>query len=293
MITPTDQSAGALQLKGAVADLSDTLDWKRVFSQFSHIVLVANSGLNDVQLLQRHYPASTLFVFFNKVYKTLSEDFKGNAILVSRGQPAGANIVYKGEVDEVLAFFEQATFLGILNLRLSVLEKLNTSADFHGAPTGHLDLVGFTDRFYTPGKTPTSGFAMAMWLTGMNLPGSIVLAGFSARRTEKWRVVAAHDWSFEQTCFRLLARADKISIHDGVAINAYENLSDLFPEISKTDIALAAAEVFSERLGNTDAEVDKLITLTGAARKIDQMFRSLRPAWMKKKKPHFPGPKAE
>ncbi|GES51894.1 3-deoxy-manno-octulosonate cytidylyltransferase [Rhizobium sp. NBRC 114257] len=256
---------------------------------FSHIVLVANSDAVDISSLQAQFPETALFVFFNKVYKVLDRPFHGHSLLISRGQPRGANIVYRGEVGEVVKFFPKEYFLGIMNIRLGAEEKLNPAADFQGAPTGHLDLVGFCSDFYTEGKTPTSGFAMALWLSDLKLPGKIVLAGFSARRSQKWRVVSAHDWSFEQTFLRLFARLGKITIHGGVALNPYISLAQRFTEVPPDEIALAAAEVLSERLGNTDAEIDKLISLTNVIRSADNFMRRLRPKFLKRKPKGSPG----
>lgn len=264
--------------------MRETSNWGELLAPYSHIILVANSGSMDIEALQREYPSTALFVFFNKVYKVLDRPFDGHALLVSRAQPKGANIVYRDEVAEVLSFFSKAHFLGLLNIRLGQNEKLNTAADFKQAPTGHLDLVGFCDDFYAEGKTPTSGFAIALWLSELRLPSEIVLAGFSARRTEKWRVVSVHDWSFEQTFLRLFARLGKITIHGGVSKNPYSMLARRFPEIPAGDVALAAAEVLSERLSNSDAQVDKLISLTNFIRAGDNFLRRLNPAALKKRK---------
>ncbi|KAA0684352.1 3-deoxy-manno-octulosonate cytidylyltransferase [Neorhizobium sp. P12A] len=270
---------------GAASGLSSIDEWRTVLSAFSHIVLVANSDVVDIDAIQSQFPPTALFVFFNKVYKVLDRPFHGHSLLVSRGQPRGANIVYRDEVGEVLKFFPKDQFLGIMNIRLNTEEKLNAAADFQGAPVGHLDLTGFCSEFYTEGKTPTSGFVMAVWLSGLKLQSPIFLAGFSARRTEKWRVVSVHDWSFEQTFLRLFARLGKIHIHGGVSSNAYAKLAERFPEIPPGEIALAAAEVLSERLGNADAEVDKLISLTGVLRDFDNFLRRLKPSFLKRKPP--------
>lgn len=272
---PVSGQATSLPRAGAVSGLSESSNWAEILAPYSHIVLVANSGTLDLADLQQRYPVTTLFVFFNKVYKTLDRPFEGHAVLVSRAQPKGANIVYRNEVSDVLSYFSNAHFLGILNIRLAANEKLNTSADYKNAPTGHLDLLGYCDSFYTEGKTPTSGFAFALWLSELRLRSEIVLAGFSAKRTDKWRVVSAHDWSFEQTFLRVFARLGKVTIQGGVSRNPYSELAQRFPEIPATDIALAAAEVLSERLSNTDSEVDKLISLTNFIRAGDKFLRRI------------------
>ncbi len=285
----TGQADIGFPAAGSAAGLADAGEWREVLAAFSHIVLVANSDAVDIASLQAQFPQTALFVFFNKVYKVLDRPFHGHSLLISRGQPRGANIVYRGEVGEVVKFFPKEHFLGIMNIRLGPEEKLNPAADFQGAPTGHLDLVGFCSDFYAEGKTPTSGFAMALWLSDLKLPGVIVLAGFSARRSQKWRVVSAHDWSFEQTFLRLFARLGKIVIHGGVSLNPYIRLAERFSEVPPAEISLAAAEVLSERLGNTDAEVDKLISLTNVIRSTDNFFRRLRPKFLKRKPKGSPG----
>ncbi|MBD9375321.1 3-deoxy-manno-octulosonate cytidylyltransferase [Rhizobium sp. ARZ01] len=285
MGTPRNAADAGLPPPGSTSGLTRPEDWRQIFSAYSHIVLVANSTAVDVGALRALYPATTLYVFFNRVIKVLDRPFEGHALLVCRGQPNGANIVYRGEVGEILSYFEKATFLGIMNIRLNVEERLNSAADFKNAPTGHLDFVGHFDDFYTAGKTPTSGFAIALWLSELGLQSKITLAGFSARRTEKWRVVSAHDWSFEQVFIRLFARLGKIDIQGGVGANAYAALTKRFPEIPPAEIALAASEVLSERLSNTDAEVDKLISLTNFIRAADELLRRLKPSILKRQRP--------
>lgn len=283
MQAPDKPAQGELPPRAAASGLATAEEWRALLARYSDIVLVANSTASNVAELRAQYPATALFVFFNKVFKVLDQPFQGHALLVTRGQPRGAGIVYRGEVDEVLSFFDRAHFLGIMNIRLAEEEKPNASADFHNAPTGHLDLRGHFDPLYTEGKVPTSGFAMALWLSELRLPGTITLAGFSARRSEKWRVVSVHDWSFEQVFLRLFARLGKIAIHGGVGANAYARLAERFPEIPPAEIALAASEVLSERLSNTDGEVDKLISLTNFIRAADNFLRRLKPSALRRR----------
>jgi hypothetical protein len=282
--TQPDRKDGGLPLGGAAANMTEMQGWRAIFAAFSHIILVANSDVVNVADLQKSYPSDTLFVFFNKVYKVLDRPFLGHALLISRGSPRGANIVYRREVGDVVKFFSQDYFLGIMNIRLNAAEKLNTAADFENTPTGHLDLSGFCGDFYPEDKLPTSGFAIALWLSDLKLPGKIVLAGFSARRSRRWRVVSVHDWNFEQVFLRLFTRIGKISVHGGVSNNAYAALARRFPEIPSPDISMAIADVLSERLGNANAEIDKLISLTNFIREIDNFLRRLKPKAFKRRR---------
>ncbi|MFC0807480.1 3-deoxy-manno-octulosonate cytidylyltransferase [Ensifer sp. P24N7] len=269
---------------GATENLATPEQWRALFSRFSHVVLVANSDEVSVKELQEEYPGTALFVFFNKVYKILDEQFSGNSLLISRAQPRGANIVYRNEVADVVKLLASQKFLGIMNIRLAEIERLNTSADYLGTPTGHLDLVGFCADFYPKDKVATSGFAMALWLVNQSLPAEIVLAGFSAKRSDKWRVVNVHDWTFEQVFLRLFARVGKLTMHGSRPANSYMTLASRFPELPAAEISATIAEVLSLRLSQTDAQVDKLISLTNAFRSIDEFLRRLKPKFLKKTK---------
>ncbi|MFQ6186530.1 3-deoxy-manno-octulosonate cytidylyltransferase [Sinorhizobium meliloti] len=269
---------------GATENLATPEQWRALFSRFSHVVLVANSDEVSVKELQEEYPGTALFVFFNKVYKILDEQFSGNSLLISRAQPRGANIVYRNEVADVVKLLASQKFLGIMNIRLAEIERLNTSADYLGTPTGHLDLVGFCADFYPKDKVATSGFAMALWLVNQSLPAEIVLAGFSAKRSDRWRVVNVHDWTFEQVFLRLFARVGKLTMHGSRPANSYMTLASRFPELPAAEISATIAEVLSLRLSQTDAQVDKLISLTSAFRSIDEFLRRLKPKFLKKTK---------
>ncbi len=269
-------------VSGATENLATPEQWRALFSRYSHVILVANSDEVSVKELQDEYPGTALFVFFNKVYKVLDEQFSGHSLLISRAQPRGANIVYRNEVADVVKLFAPEKFLGIMNIRLAESERLNTNADYLGTPTGHLDLTGFCADFYPRDKVATSGFAMALWLVNQSLSAEIVLAGFSAKRSDKWRVVAVHDWTFEQVFLRLFARVGKLTMHGGSPANSYTMLASRFPELPAAEISATIAEVLSLRLSQTDAQVDKLISLTNAVRSFDQFLRRLKPKFLKK-----------
>ena len=49
------------------------------------------------------------------------------------------------------------------------------------------------------------------------------------------------------------------------------------------EIALVAAEVLSERLENTDNQIDRLMSVTKGLRSIDNFFRRLKPKTRKQR----------
>ncbi|MDK4731559.1 3-deoxy-manno-octulosonate cytidylyltransferase [Rhizobium sp. CNPSo 3490] len=257
--------------------------WKALLSGYSHIVLVANSEAVDFERLRSELPATALYVFFNKVYKVLDEPFVGHSMLVARSGVMGANIVHRREAADVLRFFAGDDFLGVVNIRVSAEESFSEESRFNGARAHHLDLTQMLADLYPIGKIATSGFAMALWLADLKLPGKILLAGFSAKRSEKWKVFDVHDWTFEQIFLRLFARRGSISMMGGVDASPYSALAKRFREVPPIEIAMTAAEVLSERLDNTNSQIDRLISVTKFIRAIDNFFRRFKPKTRKQR----------
>ncbi|EJC80467.1 hypothetical protein Rleg4DRAFT_2097 [Rhizobium leguminosarum bv. trifolii WSM2297] len=257
--------------------------WKALLSRYSHIVLVANSEAVDLEWLRSELPETALYVFFNKVYKVLDEPFVGHSMLVARSDVMGAHIVHRREVADVLRFFSGDDFLGVVNIRVSVEENLSESGRFEGAQVRHLDLAQMLVGVYPIGKIATSGFAVALWLADLQLPAKILLSGFSAKRSEKWKVFDVHDWTFEQIFLRLFARMGSISMMGGVDASPYSALAKRFPDVPPIEIAMTAAEVLSERLDNTNTQIDRLMSVTKFIRSVDNFFRRFKPKTRKER----------
>lgn len=257
--------------------------WKALLSRYSHVVLVANSEAVDFERLRSELPETALYVFFNNVYKVLDEPFAGHSVLVARSGVMGANIVHRREVDDVLRFFAGDDFLGVVNIRVSPEENFSEESRFKGAKARHLDLTQMLGDLYPTGKISTSGFAMALWLADLQLPGKILLAGFSAKRSEKWKVFDVHDWTFEQIFLRLFARMGSISMMGGVDASPYSALAKRFPDVPPIEIAMTAAEVLSERLHNANGQIDRLMSVTKSIRAIENFFRRFKPKTRKER----------
>lgn len=260
-----------------------TEEWRAFFAPYSHIVLVANSESVKPEQLRTEFPPDTLFVFFNKVYKVLDAGFDAPCLLVARSGMMGANIVHRREVKDVLAFFRTERFLGVLNLRGETSERLSASSAFEGATVRHLDLVDALSGRYPAGKFPTSGFALTLWLMDIGLSARVVLAGFSAKRSEKWKVFDVHDWSFEQIYLRIRAGRGDITMHGQTNASRITALFNALPDVPQTEILAHAADVLANRLDDANQNIDRLMSLTKLHRAIDNFFRGLRPKTRKER----------
>ncbi|MET0597452.1 MAG: 3-deoxy-manno-octulosonate cytidylyltransferase [Mesorhizobium sp.] len=283
MLAREDRTEGDAPSPSTTQGLASTEEWRRFFSRFPAIVLVANSDEVDLPAVRASQPAGALYVFFNKVYKVLDQPCDGESLLVARSGTTGANIVYRREVDSVLAFFPGQGFKGILNLASGSWEKLSPASDFKGAPIGHLELTGSFADFYPEDHLPSSGFALAVWLCELGLSARIVLAGFTARRSDRWKVFHIHDWTYEQVIQRVLARSGRLALWDSAIVSNYAAVTRRFPDIGGADVSLAAAEVLSQRLEASNMEIDKLISATRFGRSVDRFFRRLKPKTRKQK----------
>lgn len=273
--------AGTLQ--PSTAGLSDFVGWQALFQPFSHIVLVANSAEADVARLERELPATTLFVFFNKVYKVLDKPFARPSLLVARSGSVGANIVYRKEVADVLRYFPGSDFLGIMNIRAHPGEVFSPADRFEQAAVGHLDLGSYLSSFYPGDHIPTSGFALALWMSEM-LPGkSILLEGFSAKRSEKWKIFHLHDWTYEQVVLRLFIHSGRLIAPGAAEENHYAALLKRFPDLDAGAVALSAADVLASRLEGANQEIDKLISVTKLQRWFYQLSKKLKPKTRKQR----------
>jgi hypothetical protein len=258
-------------------------DWQALFSGFSHIVLVANSDEVNIENLETRFPPTTLFVFFNKVFKVLHQPFMRPALLLSRSGTLGANLAKSGKVDKVLPYFPDDSFLGVVNVKIASNEQLSPASDFGNANVRHLDLTEVFAPFYPRASVPTTGFALCFWLTTLNLGATITLAGFSSKRSERYKVLDVHDWTFEQVVLRLMFRRGKIDVVGRDADDPYGQLTTHFPEYSPAEIALTADEVLGERLVNLSSIVDRLMHVTRFFRFLDRTYKRFKPKSQKQR----------
>jgi hypothetical protein len=262
----------------------DADGWAAFFARYNDVVLVANSDKVDMAALVGQFGPDALFVFFNKVYKVLAAPFGGTALLVARSSEAGANIVYRREVETVTAHFQAPGFAGILNLRAADREQFSAAAEFGDRPVGFLDLSHHFSGFYPEGRLPSSGFALAVWLAERRLPGRITLAGFSGQRGEDRKLFRIHDWIFEQIVQRLLVRAGRIeAVGEAAPSGNLARIAGRFPEVDARDIVLVASDILAARLDDADTVVDGLLSATRWQRTLRRAFQRLKPKTRKQK----------
>ncbi|MBB3951286.1 3-deoxy-manno-octulosonate cytidylyltransferase [Aureimonas jatrophae] len=251
--------------------------WRELLSRYQRIVLVANSDAVAPAMLTPD--DDTLFVFFNKVYKVLAEPFAGHTLLIARSSPAGANIVYRREVEDVVRLLRSDRFLGICNLRVGPAERFSEPAAFAvPEPVASLDLVDTMAGFYPATHVATSGFALAVFLDHLKLDARVQLAGFTAKRSLRWKLFADHDWTFEQIVLRLLLRNKRIEALGPVPDAMLGAIARRFPDIGGPQaVALAAAEVVAERLESANVAIEDLHRLTRPQRRLRETFERLKP----------------
>ncbi|MDY8110701.1 3-deoxy-manno-octulosonate cytidylyltransferase [Fulvimarina sp. 2208YS6-2-32] len=257
-------------------------EWQRYFEGYRRIVLIANSDAVEIAAAVRRHGRDALYVFFNKVYKVLDAPFAENALLVARSSPVGANIVYRREVADILRFFPPDRFAGVLNLACDDGERFSGAEEFGGRRAGQLQLAAYFDRFYPLSHKPTSGFALAVWLAETT-SCEVHLEGFTAKRSLQWKLFADHDWIYEQTCLRLLARSGRLQMAGIEPVNAYAELGRRFPDISGSDIAATGLEVLASRAENTSVAIERLFSLTRLQGRLDRFLRDLKPRTRKEK----------
>lgn len=245
------------------------VDWPTFFRSFEAIALVANSSAADLVQFAERCPAETLFVFFNDVTRVLHGRFDRHAILVTRSGRSGSAVVRKNKIGSIVDRFHPERFYGVINLRTLDIELFDSAESLSSFTSARLDLIDFSANAYPAGKTPSSGFAIAVWLHAMALERPIFVSGFTGVRTERRKVFDSHDWTFEQIALRLMARKGQLvaPAHDQLAAKpGLDRLQAIVPEATVGDIMIAAAEVLSDRVNNLAYFVDRLWTVTKVAR---------------------------
>jgi hypothetical protein len=110
-----------------------------------------------------------------------------------------------------------------------------------------------------------------------------VLAGFSGKRSARWKVFDVHDWTFERIYFRLLARRGVITSAEHARPPRFDLLTRHFPDAKSEEIQAAINDALSTRLDHALTLIDGLMSLTKWQRALDQAFRKARPKTRKQR----------
>ncbi len=266
----------------ALADISTlTTDPRGFFAPYSSVVLVANSRDAVGILESQELGARPLFIFFNRVYRILSQRYDGDCMLISRSSPVGSSLVYRKELPDVLSLVEGKGFRGIINVRARDKERLSPAEDFQGRPVAFLDLADWAKAIYPKGRRmPSSGFAVAAWLAQQKIERPIYLAGFTGVREAQWRVFDAHDWSWEQVVLHIMFKKDMLrdaGVGRTVGDWPVRELLGYFGDITYDDFHVASAEALSHRLGGTNRVIDHIYSSLKVQLAVRDFFRRIRP----------------
>ena len=74
----------------------------------------------------------------------------------------------------------------------------------------------------------------------------------------------------------LLAVNGRLELAGHRVRNPYKALARHFPELDTSDVGFAAAQVLSQRLENSNRDIDRLISITAPLRMLYNAFRALK-----------------
>ena len=249
------------------------------FGRYSTVALMANSEGLDADAVRASLPPETLFVFFTRCPRILSRPFDGDAVLCHRMKDANCPNEGEKHVRRARSLFVEGSLKAEIGLLASYVGSIRPAHPDRSETVGYLlDLDDLFGGWYTEGKTPTTGFALAIWLA-RSLPETtaIHLCGFTGVRGADFRMRTMHDWTLEQAVLRILyrrgrltqfGRADESNV--GAAVRGF------LPDVSDGEIALVAADVVNDRLNALDVLVAKLWSLASIPRAVTDLTARLR-----------------
>lgn len=254
-------------------DITDFSDLRSVVATYETVVLLANSEEAQQSGFERRWPGRTLYIFFNDARRVLKPGFDHDSVLVLRSGRDGPSVIRRHRLDAITGQFAAGRLKAIVNLVVDATEQATDLAEHEGRPIQLLDLTNYFTKRYTGGKIPSSGYALAVWLSDQRRQGPVVLCGFNALRSENWKVFDIHDWAFEQTSLRLAERRGRVMFEPNMLARptAVEALEAQHPDIGRTDLLAVHAETLTGRLEHTNLFVDRLWSVT----RINRFFRRL------------------
>lgn len=255
-------------------------NFETILSDYEMIALIANSESVDIGKITRTLPERTLYVFFTGCAKVLAEPFDRDAVLCHRLVAGGAKFLKSQKhFDKAHSLFTQGlkTEIGVIAER----SQADSTASLSTPRTS--DLVPYTLDFdytfgplYPADRSPTTGFALAMWLAEKAPGANICLCGFTGVAGLQFNMYTGHDWTFEQIMLQLFVKKGRIRrFEDSLnePAGTFARIHERFPEFSEATIALVATNVLANRYTGMERQVAKLWSKTKLERRIRGFFK--------------------
>lgn len=255
-------------------------DFETILSNYEMVALIANSESVDIDKIARALPEKTLYVFFTGCAKVLAQPFGRDAVLCHRLVAGGTKFLKSQKhFDKAYSLFKNS-----LKAEIGVIAErsLAQGAAALSAPRTS-ELVPYTLDFdytfgplYPADRSPTTGFALAMWLTERAPGANVCLCGFTGVAGLQFNMYTGHDWTFEQIMLQLFVKKGRIRrFEDSLnePAGTFARIHERFPEFSEATIALVATNVLANRYTGMERQVAKLWSKTKIERRIRGFFK--------------------
>lgn len=258
-------------------------DFEAILSGYEVVALIANSESVDIEKIARTLPERTLYIFFTGCAKVLAQPFDRDAVLCHRLVNGGQKFLKSQKhFDKAYSLFAHG-----LKAEIGVIAERSAasgSAALTQARTS--ELVPYTLDFdytfgplYPADRSPTTGFALAIWLAEKAPGANVCLCGFTGVAGLQFNMYTGHDWTFEQIMLQLFVKKGRIQrFEDSLseAAGTFAQIHNRFPEFSEAAIALVATNVLANRYTGMEKQVAKLWSRTKLERRIRGFFRRFR-----------------
>lgn len=255
-------------------------DFETILSGYEMVALIANSESVDIGTIARALPEKTLYIFFTGCAKVLAQPFDRDSILCHRLVAGGTKFLKSQK------HFDKAYSLFTDGLKAEIGVIAERSLANGAAPLSQprtSELVPYTLDFdcafgplYPADRSPTTGFALAMWLAEKAPGTNICLCGFTGVAGLQFNMYTGHDWTFEQIMLQLFVKKGRIQrFEDRLSEPAgtFAQIHNRFPEFSEATIALVATNVLANRYTGMERQVARLWSKTKLERRIRGFFR--------------------
>lgn len=259
--------------------LQTTDDLIDLVRRYDAVALMGNSEGVDIDAITARLPENTLYVFFTGCAKILKKPFRHDAILCHRVIRDGQDFLKSRRT------FDSAysLFPGTLKGEVAVIADdgepdaapIRTLARTSPLLPVTLDFDHVLGRLYPAGSTPTTGFAVAMWLLASAPEPQLWLCGFTGVAGTQFKLFAGHDWTFEQTALQLLSRTGRLRRQEDDS-SGVDRFVRRFPEFDRADVSLVYAGVLAKQLTSMDRRITHLWTLTKIPRSVQTLYTRFR-----------------